>query len=156
MSTMTKRFAAIAAAAAIATGGAGAAAWAAGWFDGSGSVTAQTATIQKVVASGSVDGALYPGKSTTFTATVDNKNDYPVSITKITSPVLLVDGQASQTCDLDSAKVSATLPSSPVKVAAKEKKTVDIPVTMGANASEACAGKNLTLTFNLEGAVAQS
>jgi hypothetical protein len=153
MRQMSKRAAAITATAAVAVGGFGAAAYAAGWFKSTGTATAQTASIQDVTATVAFPEKLYPGKTVTATAVVGNPNEYKVRITGI-KPGTLTSVPAG--CTFAKSDISVTLPQTALEVASATEANVPVSVKMGQNADEVCAGATLTYTFQLEGAVAAS
>ena len=152
MRKMSKRAAAITATAAVAVGGFGAAAYAAGWFKSTGTATASTASINEVVASATFGDKLYPGKTVTTTASVKNNNEFPVAITGIASGSLT---KAPEGCTLENSAITAKLPAGTLTIDAGATATIpNIAVTMGKAASESCAGGSLEYTFQLAGSVA--
>jgi hypothetical protein len=153
MRKITKRSAAIATAAVLGVGGAGgAAAWAAGWFKGHGSVTATTATVQDLEARATLAGNLYPGKTVNADASVKNTNEYPVKLTGLTNPKLTQTGGTG--CTIDNSKIKPALPATAPVVQPGQTLSIGIPVEMGKDADEKCAGSTLTITFDLQGEVA--
>jgi hypothetical protein len=152
MRKITKRSAAIATAAVLGVGGAGgAAAWAAGWFKGHGSVTATTASIQDLQATVLLTDKLYPGKSTSASASVMNTNEYPVKLTGLTNPVLTQTGGSG--CTIQNSKITPSLPPTAPVLNPGETLNVSIPVAMGIDADERCAGSTLKIDFDLQGEV---
>jgi hypothetical protein len=152
MRKITKRSAAIATAAVLGVGGAGgAAAWAAGWFKGHGSVTANTASIHDLQATVNLADKLYPGKTTSASASVTNTNDYPVKLTGLANPVLTQTGGAG--CTIQNSKITPSLPTTKPVLNSGETVTVVFPVSMGLDADESCAGSTLKVDFDLQGEV---
>ncbi|MFI7540958.1 hypothetical protein [Actinoplanes sp. NPDC049599] len=157
MRKITKRSAAVIGATVVAIGGG--AAWAAtSWFEGEGTASASSSTVQKVTAVGTVSEKLYPGKSATAAVTATNPNDYPVSVTGTSDLKVAVTGAPG--CAQKDADLSLSLPPAntiPAKSGATPGTlTGDWTnfVTMGKNADPACAGATFALTFKLEGKVA--
>jgi len=84
MRKITKRSAAIVAAAVVAVGGAGAA-WAAWSLSGTGSASASAGAVVPLTVTGSpVVDALVPGSKSDVTFTVKNENSFPVLIDSVT------------------------------------------------------------------------
>jgi hypothetical protein len=83
MRKITKRSAAIAAAAVLAVGAAGGA-YAAGWLvNGEATASATAAEAKDLNATVTVNGAVYPGASLPVTVAVNNENAFAVKVTKI-------------------------------------------------------------------------
>ncbi|MGW4941707.1 hypothetical protein ACWEOZ_08980 [Actinoplanes sp. NPDC004185] len=157
MRKITKRSAAIIGATVVAIGGG--AAWAAtSWFNGTGTATAASSTVQTVTASATVADNLYPGKNATAAVTVTNPNDYPVKINAAKTPVVTSNTNG---CNQGSAKLTlGDVPPNtviPAKTATGNGTlTANWPtfIRMGGDASPACAGATFSIQFDLEGAVA--
>ena len=158
MRKITKRSAAIIGATVVAIGGG--AAWAASsWFDGTGTASASSSQVKTVTAEGTVTEKLYPGKTATAAVTAKNPNDYPVTITGASDLVVTVkDAEAG--CTQQTAKLTLN-PAPPNTIPAQEGGASGTLsgdwtgfVSMGRDASPACAGANFELAFKLTGAVA--
>lgn len=161
MRKMTKRAAAISTTAALAIGGLGAAAYANGWFvSGTGFAQGDTSEVKALYADAYLSGKAYPGLATSVKAYVDNGNDFPVNITKITMGELEVAGANGVACKteiaaLAQAKVQAftATPPSNLRVGANtQDTTLDIPVTVSSKLPLSCAASTIKLHFTLEGA----
>jgi hypothetical protein len=157
MRKITKRSAAILAATAVAVGG-GATAWAAGWFTGTGSATASSATAQPVRAWATLTPGekLWPGQKRTANLAVTNNNDYPVQITNATDVTVTVAGNAGD-CKNPDIKLG-NVPND-VVIAPKTVATGTTPnitpwaefIQMGQDAELACANKTFVIEFKLDG-----
>ncbi len=158
MRKMTKRAAAVSAAVVVAVGGAGAAAYAAGWFKGTGAATASTTGIQSVRADATVEGNLYPGATRDVKAFIDNPNEFPVKIDSLTKPTLIIkkkDGTVNAACTAANAGITVA-PIAPVTVGAgavDKEVWFSKAVSMSLEANEACADSTFELKFDLLGAV---
>jgi hypothetical protein len=161
MRKITKRSAAVIGATVVAIGGG--AAWAAtAWFEGTGSASAASSTIQTVTATAAVSDKLYPGKNATAVVTVTNPNDYPVRITGATLTDVTVANANGCTANNADLKLG-TVPNN-VVIAAKPANVANATPTaagswaefvrMGAAADPKCSGASFTVTFTLQGAVA--
>ena len=113
---------------------------------------ATTATIHDLEATATLPGNLYPGKKLDASASVTNTNEYPVKLTGLTNPTLTQTGGSG--CTLENSKIKPTLPPVPPTVNAGQTLNVNIPVEMGKDADEKCAGSTLTVRFDLRGEVA--
>jgi hypothetical protein len=162
MRKTTKRAAAITATAAIAIGGLGAAAYANGWFvGGAGFAQGETSEVKALYADAYLAKKAYPGLSTHATAYIDNNNDFPVNINKITMGELEVTGTTGATCRSAILALAAkninvfvpTLPAQTVKVNANtQDTTLSIPVAVSDELPLSCAASTIKLNFTLEGA----
>jgi hypothetical protein len=153
MRSITKRSAAVVSAAVLGVGAAGGA-WAAGWFvKGKGTATAATASISDLSATVTITDKLYPGRHITAIAKVDNPNEFPVLVNDITDVSLTAtkDGVGYLLCTLQNSKIHPTFPDSATISPGAVGQQVEIPVEMGADSSENCAGVNLVLTFTFTG-----
>ncbi|MEV6629496.1 hypothetical protein AB0M54_01940 [Actinoplanes sp. NPDC051470] len=160
MRKITKRAAAVVAASVIAVGAGGAAfAYAAGWFNGSGTVVATSSTIQPVTASiniGSSDSTrLFPGKTIAVTApSVVNNNDYPVQINNVTSFTLT---STKAACGAAEADLSfADFPDATVPAHSTASNVNLGSMTMAQTADPACAGAVFTVSAVLGGEIGQA
>ncbi len=161
MRKLTKRSTAVIAASVIAVSGGGAAwAIASGWFQGSGSASASSSTIQPVTATITIDPTttrLYPGKVAAINALVTNPNDYNVQINSVTVADVTATkaGVLNSACTEDDADLTVTgdLTSAQV-VAGAADASVAANITMGPDASSACAGSVLSATLTMTGQIA--
>ncbi|GLY49736.1 hypothetical protein [Lentzea sp. NBRC 102530] len=142
---MRKRTAVIAAVAVLAVGGGVAyAAWSS-TGSGSGSVGSTTSVNSTITP---VDGAggLYPGKTVSFSVTINNPNGYPVKVTSISA------GASEEVGGCAAATVTSVAVSNPAgTIATGESGTYVLQATMKTDASDACQGKafSLPLTASL-------
>lgn len=166
MRKLTKRSAAVAAAVVVAVGGGGAAwAYGNGWFNGTGTVTAQASAIQPVTATITGVSDVWPGHAVNASVSIGNFNQYPVKATavKAEAPVVKVyDNASAVTADTVSGECApgdakillGTLSTQPVIPAGQ---TVGATfanfVGMDGAAHQACAGKIFKVTFKLDGEI---
>src|SRR4051794_25358828 len=159
MRKITKRSAAIIAASVIAVGG-GAAAWAGGWLaKGTATGTASTSDIIPISATVSLGAAkIYPGISTTATATVNNPNDFNVILdvapgAPTFSAKKLGDGSNNTDCSstLNASVVHLGAPTGSNIIKQKGSGTITIPVTVDESLSDKCAGSELKMTMEISG-----
>lgn len=153
MRKITKRSAAVIAGSALAlTGGTAAFAYASGWFSGTGSVKAQSSTIQIVTATVDTSAThLYPGKSVQVKGTVANPNDYPVQIDTIGISDL---GSSVGACTREKSKVSFGAVPAGLRIPPGTYNDVVLGnLTMG-EADPACAGATFNITATMTGQVA--
>ena len=106
---------------------------------GTGSVTAKTA-VDSVIQPNSGTG-LYPGSDTTFTVTIDNKNDYVVKVDSISG------GSSTAIPDTNCAADTVTSDAStaPGTIAAHGTTTFTLHAHMIANPDNSCQGRSFTL-----------
>jgi hypothetical protein len=146
-------------AAAVATVGVGATAWAAaGWtVTGGGTVNASTSAIKPLHADVTVAGNIYPGSTGEAVALVDNPNDFPVLLDGITpgkfKATKKTGGDNPQcTATLTAATITTTLPDVAPKIAAR---AVDqqllLPISVSPDLDAACAGSTITMYYTLAG-----
>jgi hypothetical protein len=159
MRKITKRSAVIATASVLAVGtGTAAFAYASGWFNGSGTVYANSSTVQPVTTTVVLSDAsqkLYPGKTVAISSvTVSNPNDYPVLITALTLDTLTSTKGAG--CTKGNADVSfGAVPANTIIPAGQSPTSVNLgSVTMGGNGDVACAGGTFTFGVKMTGEIA--
>lgn len=160
MRKITKRSAAIAAAAVIGTGALGGAAWANGWLiNGTGSASAAGAKITGMTAVITLNRTAYPGRVLTASAKVTNPNEFPVNLTGVTGaggPTATRGGSINQPC-IDKLKALGThaiipvLPTTPVKVDPTADKQVDISMTISPDFPIECQDTLIGATFTFTG-----
>jgi hypothetical protein len=159
MGKSTKRSVAIAAAAVVTVGAAGAA-YAAGWLiNGSGAATASTSAIKPMHADISITGNVYPGKKADAVVLVDNPNDFPVILTGLTPGSFTVTkkvgpGSPNPTCaaKLSEDSLKVNLAGGPFQVEGKtENKEFIIPVTVSDTLDASCSGSAIAMSFTFTG-----
>lgn len=158
MRKITKRAAAIIAASVLAVGTGGAAfAYAAGWFNGSGTVVAASSTIQPIsvtVDLGNTDATrLYPGKSVQVkAATVNNANDYPVQINSIAVGSVSTNKTG---CGQSQAGLTFTdMPDDVIPARGSKNNVVLGSIKLSDSADPVCAGAVFTVTATMNGEIA--
>jgi hypothetical protein len=136
---MRKRTMIIAGVAVLAVGGGVAyAAWSSTGA-GSGSVGSTTSVNSTISA---VDGAggLFPGKTVSFSVTINNPNDYPVKVTSISA------GTSDEVGGCAEGTVTSVAVSNPAGTIAPDGTgTYTLQATMNADAADACQNKSFTL-----------
>ncbi|BFU42431.1 hypothetical protein [Krasilnikovia sp. MM14-A1004] len=143
------------------------AAWAAWSLTGTGNAEAKAGSVVelKVTSAGLPATGLTPGNATAVLLTVQNKNQFPVRITRIR--LSDIDSSAPGCTAADNVDIvnSAPLPVDPAKVTvpagtddapATAKITWDGPLRMVADAADACQGAPFTFTVNLDAVSAAS
>ncbi|HEX7308238.1 hypothetical protein [Lentzea sp.] len=136
---MRKRTAVIAAVAIAALGGGIAyAAWSS-TGSGSGSV-GSTAELNSTISPVNGAGGLYPGRTVSYSVTINNPNGYPVKVTGISAgSSALVNGCAAGT-------VTSPAVTDPAgTIAAGQSGTYTLQATMNADASDACKAQTFSL-----------
>lgn len=113
--------------------------------------TGHTATVSALSAGVTVDGMLLPGNSITASAKVANPNDFPVDVTGIDDLVVTAESgqRANLACNTTSSKITLVMRDNVGVPAGARGHAVPLTVAMGRNASAACAGAVLTLTFTI-------
>ncbi len=159
MRQLTKRSTAIAATTVVALGAAGAA-WAAWSLTGSGNAQAQAGSVValKVSSAGLPAGGLTPGNPTTVLLTVENRNRFPVRITRIALSDLETRKQGCDAGDNVDVVNSAPLPAAAAVTvpAGSEDKPATLkvawegPLRMKADPADACQGAPFSFTVNLD------
>ena len=127
-------------AAAGAYGGTASAYWSAG---GSGDGVAVTAAAPTITAVPAGAAGLYPGGTTTLPVTVSNPGDAALTLSTVTPGTI-----TSPTAGC-AAVVAATAPGTLPVVPAHGSVTVNLTVTMGASAANACQGASFTVPLAL-------
>ncbi|GID96511.1 hypothetical protein Adi01nite_59230 [Amorphoplanes digitatis] len=159
MGKTTKRTATVATAVVLTVGaGTAAFAYASGWFQGGGTASAASSTIQNVTTTVTIanDSAhrLFPGKTVDLTSSITNPNDYKVKIlTVAVGPVTSIKNNSNNpNCVDGQANLSASL-TAPVEINAATTTPSQTfgTLTMGQNAEPACAGSQITVTLNFTG-----
>ena len=136
---MRKRTAVIAAVAVLAVGGGVAyAAWSSTGA-GSGSV-ASTTSLNSTIDPVAGAGGLYPGRTVSFSVTINNPNGYPVKVTSISAGSSALAGTCAAGT-VTSAAVSN--PDGTINPGASG--TYVLQATMSADAADACQGQSFTL-----------
>ncbi|WP_305785142.1 hypothetical protein [Symbioplanes lichenis] len=157
MSKTAKRSAVIATVAAVAVGGLGVTAWAAGWFaEGTATGTAQSSDIQPLAATITLDGKVFPGARRNATVSVTNPNDFKVALNKAEAPTF----SAKKTDGTENAACAGTLNANVVKItgfsgsptiaAGAKGQAITLPVEIG-DLDQKCAGSLLTVTMKFGG-----
>lgn len=159
MRKLTKRSTAVVASTAVALGAAGAA-WAAWSLTGSGNAQAQAGSVValKVTSAGLPAGGLTPGNPTTVLLTVENRNKFPVRITRIALSDLDTekDGcDAGDNVDVVNtaplpAAAAVTVPAGSDAAPATLKVAWDGPLRMKADPANACQSAPFTFRVNLD------
>ena len=171
MRKITKRSAAIAAAAVIGVGGLGVAAFANGWLvTGTGFTQAQASEVKPMFADAYLAENIYPGAVGSATVYIDNANDFPVAIDAVDYKkdsggklvVTATTGTGSTASSvpacvtairaLNEALFVPQLPSTPVAVAGKSNDTQrSIPITVSSKLPQSCAGATLKVDIVFSG-----
>ena len=153
MGKFTKRSAAIAAAAVVAVGGAGAA-YAAWNVNSTADVKVTAGQAAAVTVTASAVSGLVPGASAPVTVKIANSNQFNVEITEITGPVITVKDGGD--CDSSESGIVITqkLPKPIVLGKGMAEKTIPISdvVKMTNDSATECQGKEFNLRFTLVGA----
>jgi hypothetical protein len=155
MRKITKRTVAVSAAAALAVGGLGAAAFA-GWFGGSATVSASTVEAVDISATLTPSGALFPGAQVNLTGPVTNPNSYGVRVTGITIGNLTRAGATPIPVSCNSASEADITVDAPADwvVPAGESPQLGTVLRMGANADDSCEDiDDLRIAVTLQGKV---
>jgi hypothetical protein len=163
MRKITKRSAAIAATAVLALGAIGGAAWAGGWLiKGEADVSATGAKVQDMSAKITLDGNAYPGRVLTATAKVNNPNEFPVNLTKVTGAGSLNatrGGTTNAPCvtKLAALGTNAFIPQLPVTGSTKINKeavgqSISLNLTISPDFPQECQDSLITAKVNFEGA----
>ncbi|MET8150518.1 hypothetical protein ACIBSW_03560 [Actinoplanes sp. NPDC049668] len=160
MGKTTKRTATVATAVVLTVGaGTAAFAYASGWFQGGGTASAASSTIQNVTTTVTVpnDAAhrLFPGKTVSVTGNITNPNDYKVRINSVavTGVTSVKNNVNNPDCVTSTADLSAVLTPAPLDIAA----ATTLPnntfgtLSMGNNAVPQCAGSQITVTLTFDG-----
>ncbi|WP_433297872.1 hypothetical protein ACQP2F_42060 [Actinoplanes sp. CA-030573] len=163
MRKLTKRSAAFVGGSVLAiTGGTAAFAYASGWFNGSGTVNAQSSTIQPVIATINGVSNIWPGHAVNATASIGNYNEYPVTATSVDAKSIVVkvydnaadvnNKKESTDCGQNDAHITLADPDD-VNIDAGKTVGATFPnfVSMTEDASPKCAGKIFKITFKLNG-----
>jgi hypothetical protein len=161
MRKMTKRTAAIATAFVLGLGAIGGAAWASGWLiEGKGKASATGADIKEMNADITLDGKVYPGVKRTATALVDNPNEFPVNLTKITNAGNLKaeGGKNPAQCEKELGALGAgaitpdfkTLKIETIKADAKDQ-PVSMDLTVSKDFPQSCANTKISATLEFQG-----
>jgi hypothetical protein len=167
MRKITKRSAAVAGAIVIAIGGGTAAfAYASGWFNGTGNLTATSATVQPVTATITAVGNVWPNHAAAASVSIGNFNQYPVTAKAVDTaspPVVTVFDNAAAANNNTPSTACAASDADIVLGAVVETtlaggatKNVTFPnfVTMADTAHQNCAGKVFKVTFKINGEIA--
>ena len=165
MRKLTNRSTAILASTVVALGAAGAA-WAAWTLNGSGSAQARAGSVLplEVTGAGLPAGGLSPGNSTAVLLTVQNRNKFPVRITRIELTALKstkASCEAGDNVDVVEAAplptgTAATVPAGDEQAPATAKITWDGPLRMIADPADACQGAPFTFNVRLDAVSAAS
>jgi hypothetical protein len=136
---MRKRTALIAAVAVVVVGGGVAyAAWSSTGA-GNGSV-GSTASVNSTISPVSGADGLFPGKTVSFSVTINNPNGYPVKVTSITA------GSSALVGACAAGSVTSAAVSNPAgTIATGESGTYVLQATMNADAADACQSQAFTL-----------
>ncbi len=158
MGKNTKRGAVVATVAAVAVGGLGVTAWAAGWLaTGTATGTAQTSEIKPLAATITLDGKIFPGAKLTALAKVANPNEFKVALNKAEPPTFVAKNSGTQignvTC---TSKLSASvikiggLDGSATIAAGATEQEIKLPVPVE-DIDQSCAGSDITMTMKFGG-----
>ncbi|WP_306204219.1 hypothetical protein [Actinoplanes sp. RD1] len=158
MSKTAKRSAVIATVAAIAVGGLGVTAWAAGWFaEGTATGTAQSEDIKPLSATITLDGKIFPGAKRNAIVKVNNPNEFKVALNKAEAPTFtarkLSDNSNNTAC---ASKLTASvikfggLDGSTTIAGKAEGQEIKLPVEI-LDIDQACAGSELSMTMKFGG-----
>lgn len=136
---MRKRTMAIAAVAVLAVGGGVAyAAWSSSGA-GSGAV-GSTQSLSSTISAVDGAGGLFPGRTVSFSVTIDNPNGYPVKVTSISA------GSSAEVGGCGEGTVTSVALSNPAgTILPGESGTYVLQATMNADAADACQNKSFTL-----------
>jgi hypothetical protein len=85
-------------------------------------------------------GGLYPGRRKHFALTVSNRNGFPIRVTSIRVRVVNAAGCARSNLVVGSFRGS-------LRVGAKRKRRVWLPITMRRGATDVCIGARFKLTY---------
>lgn len=160
MRKITKRSAAVIAAAVVGVGALGGVAMANGWLvGGKGYASAAGSTVTDMRADITLSGKLFPGAALTATALVDNPNDFRVKLTSIKNPAITASkgGGANYTCVTDLGKagltsITPTIPNKAPEIPAKtDNESITLPLTITQDFPQSCADTLINLTFDFEG-----
>jgi len=159
MGKTTKRTATVATAVVLTVGaGTAAFAYASGWFQGGGTASAASSTIQNVTTTVTVanDPAhrLFPGKVIDIAGSITNPNDYKVKINTVavTGVTSIKNASNNPDCAGGQADLSATLAAALEIAPATTTPSLTFgTLTMGQNAVPACAGSQITATLTFTG-----
>jgi hypothetical protein len=159
MRKLTKRSTAIVTSSVVALGAAGAA-WAAWSLTGSGNAEAKAGSVValKVTSAGLAAGGLTPGNPTTVLLIVENKNKFPVRITRIELSELNTEQQGCDAGDnvdvVNSAPLppaaAVTVPAGSEEAPATLKVAWSGPLRMKADPADACQGAPFTFDVRLD------
>jgi hypothetical protein len=162
MRKLTKRSAAITAAAVVAIGAGGAAfAAATGWdIGGTGSAQADTATILPLTATANMGAAkVFPGLVTTVSTAVSNPNDFPVSLNQtpvVPTGVTVTVGTGAAACQTHLSAhpeiLTASFPAWNSKITAGavgQAATADVAISN--TLPQSCAGSHIVITYTFTG-----
>lgn len=170
MRKITKRSVAILSGSVLAVaGGTAAFAYASGWFNGQGNVTATSSTIQPVVANITGVSNVWPNHWVDASVQLGNYNEFPVtaqSVDTTNPPVVkvyddaaaLTAGTESTACGAGDADIVLNNNPEDVNVAAGAwvNTTFTNFIAMDTTADPACAGKIFKVTFKLNGDIQSS
>jgi hypothetical protein len=155
MRKITKRSAAIIAAAVVGVGALGGVAMANGWFaKGTATGTAQTSDLQAISAKITLGGRVYPGAKGDATAEIANPNDFNVALDYAEAPkftsTFLGDGKVNEDCQKSLGPTVVKiggLEGSTIVPAKATKHPITLPVTVSEDLSEKCAGSEIKMTM---------
>ena len=159
MRKITKRSAAIIAAAVVGVGAIGGVAMANGWLaEGTATGTAQSSDLQAISANITLNGKIYPGVTRTATAVIANPNDFNVALDRAGAPTFaatfLGTGAANNACKdtlkADSISIGG-LTGSTIVPAKKTNHQISLPVTVSPSLDKACAGSEIKMTMTFGG-----
>jgi hypothetical protein len=159
MRKSAKRSAVIATVAAVAVGGFGVTAWAAGWFaTGTATGTAQSEDIKPLSATIVLNGKIYPGATRTATVKVNNPNEFKVALDTASAPIFTVKkvpgGADNSACasTLTPAIISLGNPSGSTTIGGQAvEQPISLPVTVSPNLDAACASSEVTMSMTFGG-----
>ena len=160
MRKITKRSAAIIAAAVVGVGAIGGVAMANGWLvGGKGYASAAGSTVTDMRADIALNGRMFPGASLIAQAKVDNPNEFKVKLTAIKNPALTATrgGSDNTKCVADLkavglASITPTIPqSAPVINEGATDQAVNLPLGVTQDFPQSCADTLINLTFDFEG-----
>jgi hypothetical protein len=159
MGKITRRTATVTTAVVLSVGaGTAAFAFVSGWFQGGGTVTATSASIQNVTTTITVannaQNHLFPSKTISATGDVTNPNEFKVKITgaTVTGVTSTKGGANNPACATATADLSGSLGGPAFELnAGQTANNKAFTIKMGENAAAACAGSELTATLTFTG-----
>lgn len=129
------------------------AAWAAWSVTGTAATTAKTATAKALVLAVSPVVGLYPGAAQDVTVTVENQNEFPVTLTSLTlSATTSTAPGCAVAGNLTVAPFGAALPT--IAAGATSSLVFDDGVTLSVAAPDACQGVTFSLSATANGSSA--